>query len=223
MTTSHPALPVSPNPLAPAQAIKLHYSPLSGHNHRVQLFLSLLGLPVELIYVDLVNKAQKTPQFLTKNPFGQVPVLEDGALILSDSNAMLVYLAAKYGNSQWLPQEPVAAANVQRWLSLAAGLLAFGPARARMVTVFKAPFDAADAIARAETLFAVMEQTLQITPFLTGEMATIADIANYAYTARAPEGNISLAPYPHIRAWLTRIESLPGFIPMAKTAADLQT
>jgi len=102
-------------------------------------------------------------------------------------------------------------------------VLASGPAAARRVVVFKAPLNAAEAIARTRDLFAVMEQQLQKAPFLTGGEPNLADIANYTYAAHAPEGNVSLAPYPRLRAWLGRIEALPGFVPMATTAVGLAT
>ncbi|MFX5085475.1 glutathione S-transferase N-terminal domain-containing protein, partial [Acinetobacter baumannii] len=76
------------------------------------------------------------------NPFGQVPVLEDDGVVIADSNAILVYLAKKAGRGDWLPEDPVGAAAVQRWLSVAAGELAYGPAAARLVTVFGAKFNA---------------------------------------------------------------------------------
>ena len=210
-----------PTHLHPAQPIKLYRYVLSGHSHRVELFLSLLGLPVELIEVDLAAGAQKTVEFLEMNPFGQVPVIQDGELTLADSNAILVYLANQYANEQWLPREPARAAAVQRWLSVAAGLVAFGPAAARLITVFKAPFNAEEVVARANGLFAVMEKDLQNSAFLVGTNPTIADIANYSYIAHAPEGNISLAPYPNIRNWLARIEALPSFVPMVKSSVGL--
>lgn len=208
-------------PARPAQPIKLHRFRLSGHSHRVELFLSLLDLPFELIDVDLAAGAHKTPAYLQMNPFGQVPVIQDGNVTLADSNAILVYLASKYANERWLPREPVRAAAVQRWLTVAAGLVAFGPAAARLVTLFKAPLNAAEVIGRANGLFAVMEQELQKSAFLTGDTPTIADIANYSYIAHAPEGNISLTPYPHLRNWLARIEGLPRFVPMVKSAVGL--
>jgi glutathione S-transferase len=79
----------------PARPIKLHRYGLSGHSHRVELFLSLLRLPYTLIEVDLAAGAHKTQAFLQLNPFGQVPVIEDGEVTLADPNAILVYLAAK--------------------------------------------------------------------------------------------------------------------------------
>ncbi len=205
----------------PAQPIRLHRFFLSGHSHRVELLLSLLKLPYVLVDVALADKAHKQPAFLAMNPFGEVPVLQDGEVTLADSNAILVYLASRYDNGTWLPRDPVGAAAVQRWLSVAAGWVAFGPARARLATLFKAPVDAAEAIARAHELFVVMEQELQKTPYLTGATPTLADIANYSYIAHAPEGNVSLEPYPHLRRWLQRIETLPGFVPMAPSAVGL--
>lgn len=211
----------SPTSLRPTRPIKLYRYPLSGHSHRVELFLSLLDLPTELIDVDLAAGAQKAPSYLEMNPFGQVPVIQDGEVTLADSNAILVYIASKYADERWLPREPARAAAVQRWLSVAAGLVAFGPAAARLITVFQAPFNAEEVIGRANGLFAVMEKELQKSAFLVGDVPTIADVANYSYIAHAPEGNISLTPYPHLRSWLARIEGLPRFVPMAKSAVGL--
>lgn len=203
----------------PDTPIKLYSFPLSGHSHRVELFLSLLGLPTEVIYVDLPQGAHKQPEFLKLNVFGQVPVIQDGLVTLADSIAILVYLARKYDHGHWLPEDPVALAEVQRWLSVSAGLVAFGPAAARLVYVFKASYHLDEVKTRAYRLFDAMENVLQASPFLAGTQATIADIANYTYIAHAPEGGISLDAYPHLRAWLSRIEALPGFVAMNKTAA----
>jgi glutathione S-transferase len=201
--------------------IKLYRHPLSGHSHRVQLLLSLLGRPTELIDVDLRAGAHKQPQFLALNTFGQVPVIDDGGTIVADANAILVYLARKYGGETWLPSDPVGAAAVQRWLSVAAGQVAFGPAAARLITVFGARFDPADVIGRAHALLKVMDGELRRRSFLAGELPSIADIACYTYIAHAPEGNVSLAEYPHVRAWLARVEALPGFVAMQATPVGL--
>lgn len=206
---------------APAQPIKFYRFPLSGHSHKAELFLSLLGLPVEPIDVDLAGGAHKTPAYLAMNCFGQVPVIQDGDVTVSDSNAILVYLASRYGSENWLPRDPAGAAHVQRWLSVAAGQVAYGPCAARLITVFKMNFNPEEVIARAHALFAIMEKELAARPFLVGEHATLADVANYSYIAHAPEGNVSLDAYPAIRAWLARIEALPGFVPMPKTAIGL--
>jgi glutathione S-transferase len=203
--------------ISPVQPIKLYRAAASGHSHRVQLMLSLLGLPYELIDVNLAAREQKSPEFLALNPFGQIPVIQDGSVTVADSNAILVYLAQKYGADRWLPKDPALAARVQSWLTVAAGLLAFGPAAARASVLFGRPSNAEEIAARSQGLFTVMDQTLQSQDFLAGNQVTLADIANYAYVARAPEGNISLLPFPHIQAWLLRIESLPTFVPMLQS------
>ncbi|MCX2543432.1 glutathione S-transferase [Pseudomonas sp. COW5] len=205
------------------QAIKLYNFPRSGHAHRVELMLSLLQLPTELIFVDLAKGEHKQPDYLAINSFGQVPAIDDNGVVLADSNAILVYLAQKYGNGRWLPGDPVGAARVQRWLSAAAGPIAFGPAAARLVTVFGAKLNADEAITRAHNLLKVMDLELGKTPFLVGSEPTIADVSAYSYIAHAPEGNVSLDDYGNVRAWLARIEALPGFIGMPRTVAGLQT
>ncbi|MFO1340028.1 MAG: glutathione S-transferase [Burkholderiaceae bacterium] len=197
--------------------IRLYRYALSGHAHRVQLMLSLLGLPCELVDVDLAAGEQKTPEFLARNPFGQVPVIEDGEITLADSNAILVYLATAHDPSRrWLPAEPATQARVQRWLSVAAGALAAGPASARVAHLFNRPMSPqAPAIARQ--LFDRMEQHLANRAWLAAEHPTIADVALYSYTAHAPEGGISLEPWPNLRAWLQRVEALPGFVGMVRS------
>lgn len=209
----------TPQPTAP---IRLLGFKLSGHSHRVELMLSLLGLPFTFEAVNLMAKAHKSPEFLAKNPFGQVPVIEDGDVTLADSNAILVYLARRYGAPHWLPTEPVAAAEVQRWLSVAAGLLAFGPAAARIVVLFKSPQNPDEMVARAHGLLKVMDGVLSASPFLTGAQPSIADVANYSYVAAAPEGHVSLDAYPAVRAWLARIEALPGCVPMPQSPVGLR-
>lgn len=201
--------------------MKLYHFPLSGHAHRAHLFVSLLGLPHELIEVDLASGAHKTPEFLALNPFGQVPVLDDDGTIISDSNAILVYLAKKSGQSQWLPEDAKDSAAVQRWLSVAAGELAYGPAAARLITVFGARFNPDEVIARAHILLARIEAHLAGRDWLVGNGPTIADVALYSYIASAPEGNVDLSGYPGVNAFLRRVEALPGFVPFAKTQAGL--
>jgi glutathione S-transferase len=201
--------------------IKFYRFELSGHSHKVQLFLSILGLEVENIDVDLVGGEQKSDAYLALNRFGQVPMIQDGTVTVADSHAILTYLALAYADPSWFPQQPEQAAQVQRWLSVSAGQLAYGPCAARLVTVFGMDFNSAEVIARAHALLGVMDLELSERAFLVGDQPTIADIANYAYIAHAPEGNVSLQDYPHVRAWLSRIEALPGFVPMPKTAIGL--
>lgn len=196
---------------------KLYRFALSGHAHRAELFLSLLGENVELIDVDLAGGEHKSDAFLAMNPFGQVPVLDDDGTIVGDSNAILVYLAESRGAASWYPRDPKTRAQIQRWLSVAANEIANGPAAARLVTVFGAKLDHDRALKAAAALLNTMEGQLATRLFLVGDSPTIADIAGYSYIAHAPEGGVDLAPFPAVRAWLDRIEALPGFVAMQKT------
>lgn len=209
-------------PARSAQApIVLYRHVLSGHSHRVELFLSILNLPFVMVEVDLRRGEQKGAEFLAKNPFGQVPVIEDGQARLADSNAILTYLALKYAKQPWLPQDPEGAAAVQLFLSVSANQLVRGPAVARLVHVFGANRDLGAAQATAHALFKVLDAYLIQREFLAATVPTIADLANYTYIAHAPEGGVSLDGYPRIRAWLRRIEALPGFVPMQASCVSL--
>nr|WP_315392160.1 glutathione S-transferase [uncultured Duganella sp.] len=202
--------------------MKLYGFPLSGHSHRAELLLNLLDLPYEFEAMPLAGGRHRTPEFLALNGFGEVPVLEDGDVVLADSTAILVYLAAKYDASgRWLPRDPLGAARVQRWLSAASGKIAYGPAAARMVTVFGAKFDHDVVKGIAQRLLDVMERELEGRRYLVGEHATIADVAAFSYIAHAPEGGVALKPYPNIRAWLDNVRALPGFVAMPPTQAGL--
>jgi glutathione S-transferase len=202
--------------------MKLHHAPFSGHAHRAVLFLSLLGVKADLIQVDMRNGAHKTPEYLKLNPFGQVPVLEDDGLVINDSNAILVYLATKFGRKDWLPDDLSSLAKVQKWLSVAAGEVAYGLCAARLITVFGADFRADEVIARAHRILTLLNAELEAHPFLVGDRPTIADVALYSYVANAPEGNVDLTPYPDVLHWLARIEALPGFVAFPQTSAGLR-
>ena len=202
--------------------IKLYHYPLSGHSHKARLFLSLLGIETELIEIDLKAGEQKQDTFLKRNCFGQVPVLEDGQNTIADSNAILVYLARTYDKAkQWYPDTALGMAEIQRFLSISANQLVSGPATARLVNVFGAQLDKNHAMHIATALLSTFNNYLGERKWLVGKNASIADIANYTYIAHAPEGDISLEPYPRIRQWLGAIEKIPGFIPMQKTKVGL--
>ena len=204
-------------------AITLHGTRLSGHAHRVELLLRMLDLP--FVYRDAPAAVRATPGFLALNPLGQVPVLEDGGLVLADSNAILVYLARRYDPAgRWLPKSAEGASAVQRWLSIAAGEVSYGPAAARAIELWsmRPDVDAERAKATARRLLAFMEEHLAAPrQFLAAGHATLADLACYSYVACAPEGGIALDPYPAVRGWLARIEALPHFEPMPRSPAPV--
>ncbi len=197
-------------------AIVLHGTALSGHTHRVELLLLMLGLPYRFETADAA--VRRSDAFRALNPLGQIPVLQDGDLTLCDSNAILVYLVRRYApGTGWLPEEPFAAARVQRWLSIAAGEVMYGPAVARMATLWNMPGDPVRAGEIARQLLAFMDGHLTDRTFLAADHATIADLACYSYVAHAPEGRVPLDAYPAVRAWLARVEALPNFKAMPRS------
>ena len=195
------------------QQLKLYGSPLSGHCHRVELLLRMLGIPYEFIALSPEQRASEA--FLKLNPLRQIPVLEDGDVVVSDSVAIMVYLLKKYApGSSWFPDDPITASQIQRWLSIAAGELASGPNHARLMAVFGRPGHPDTIGQTSKRLLDFMDAHLIGRPYLVGDGPTIADLACYAYVAHAPEGGIDLAPYPSVRAWLKNVEALPHFKPM---------
>jgi len=194
--------------------IVLHEFAISGNCHKVRLLLSLLGVPYESHAVKAAEAEHKSPSFLKMNPFGQVPVLTDGEVVLRDSQAILVYLAGRYGSERWLPKDPVEMARVVAWLSAAANEISRGPSALRMHYKFGRAIDIAAAEDATAKLFGLLENHLLANEWLELGRPTIADIAMYSYVALLPEGRVDLEPYPAIRAWLARIQSLPGYVGM---------
>jgi glutathione S-transferase len=200
----------------PSTPIRLYQFPGSGNCHRARVFLSILGLPVELINLDRAANQHKDPAFMAKNPFGQVPLIEDGDVRLADSTAILVYLAKRYDDSgRWLPADAVGAAEVQRWLSVATGELTSGPLVLRRIKRMGiGDDDPVRAKAISDRLCALLDSHLTNRSFLVGDGPTIADLALYTYIALAPESGYPLDAWPQLLAWLKRVEALPGFIPV---------
>jgi glutathione S-transferase len=196
-----------------APTLILHGTKLSGHVHRVELLLRMLGLPYEFVPAPAEVRAGEAYRKL--NPLGQIPVLQDGELTLADSNAILVYLVKRYApDSAWLPDDAAGAAAVQRWLSVAAGELMYGPASARAHALWGMACDRERSVTVSARLLGFMEQHLATRSWLAGAGATLADLACCTYVAHAGEGGIALDPYPAVRAWLARVAALPGFFAM---------
>ncbi|MGE3530093.1 MAG: glutathione S-transferase family protein [Methyloceanibacter sp.] len=194
--------------------LKLHDLELSGNCYKVRLFCALLGLPLEVAPVDFLAGAHRKSPLIEQNPFGEIPILEDGGVVLRDSQAILVYLARKYGGEDWLPLDPAAMAKVVAWLMVAENEIARGPNDARLHDKFGFPIDAPVAREKAKRIFGLMESHLDKNDWLALGRPTIADVACMPYVALSHEGGLSLEPYPAIRAWISRIKSLPGFVGM---------
>lgn len=194
--------------------LKLHDLELSGNCYKVRLFCSLLGLEPKIEPVDFLAGAHKKRPLIDKNPFGEIPVFEDGEVTLRDSQAILVYLARKYGGENWLPLDPAGMAEVMSWLMVAENEIARGPNDARLHDKFGYKLDVKLAREKAARVLGLLEARLKNNEWLALGHPTIADIACMPYVALGHEGGVSVDTYPAIRAWIGRIKALPGFISM---------
>jgi glutathione S-transferase len=185
---------------------------LSGPTYKAGLTMSLMGQPFAYKHVDLRAGAHKQPDYLAINRFGQVPALVDGDLKLCQSGSILLYLADKFGKMGGKTAEEKA--RVREWLFWEFDRLAPNVYRPRAI---KRGFMKADDnvynlyTGLANDALKVLDAALAKSPFLVGDEATIADVAVYGDVAYAEEGAIDLGPYANVKAWMGRIEQLPGF------------
>jgi glutathione S-transferase len=196
--------------------ITLYGREISGNSYKARLLLSLLNLEYEWVRVDLMKGEHKSPEYLAKNPFGQVPFLVDGDIQLADAQAILVYLARQYGGEKWLPLDALSLAQIIRWLSTAAGEVRQGPENARLYYLFGAGtnINIERATQKSEFILTQLDQHLSDRPWLEFDRPTIADVAIYPYIALARDGKIDLDAYPRVLSWIERVKQLPGYIPM---------
>ena len=195
----------------------------SGNGYKVRLLLTQLGLAFEYVEKDIMKGETRTPEFLALNPNGRIPVLElDDGRHLAESDAILFYLAE---GTPFLPDDRFARADVLRWMffeqyshepyiAVARAWLHVLPGRKvdpeRLREKMEGGYQALD----------VMERHLATRRFFVGERYTIADIALYAYTHVAHEGDFHLGRYPNVRAWLARVATQPGHVPITQREFD---
>lgn len=194
--------------------MKLYDYEASGNCYKVRLLLSLLGLGYERVPVDLFKGEHKQPSFLRLNPRAQLPVLADGDTVIWDSMAILIYLARRHGDDDWLPVDPVGQARVAQWLAVSQNEILYGLARARAALCFQRPWNLDEAQRLGGQALDLLETALQNASYLASAKPSIADIACYPYVALAPEGGLALDAYPAVRHWIRRIQALPGYVPL---------
>ena len=199
--------------------MKLYDYILSPSCYKVRLMAALAGVRLDISPVDFHPGAEhRSPIMLAINPAGTIPILEDDGLLLTESSAMLAYLAASAA-PEWLGNgSAVETARVQQWLAFSARLTSsLGGARLHQMLLVPGNIDAlqkAGVAALRELEAGLVEQAIRGHRFLAGSWPTIADIACFPYVALAPDGNVSLDPYPTIRLWSRALRALPGFIEM---------
>ena len=194
--------------------MKLYDMALSGNCYKVRLFASLVGIEMDLEPVDLAAGEHKQSPFIDLNPWAKVPVLEDGEVVVRDSQAILVYLARRYGGHQWWPDSAAHQGEVMQWLSTAANEINHGPNAARLIDKFGYPLDKARALEVSARVLPLIEQHLSEHRWLAIGRPTIAECAVFPYIALGWEGGVTLAAYPAIRSWVKRVQALPGYLAM---------
>ena len=193
--------------------ITLYDSRFSLNCYKVRLLLALLGVPYTRHPVDIRKGEHRAPELLARNPFGQIPVLDTGALALRDSQAILVWLARRHGNEQWMPTQAEDEALVNAWLAASAYELRLGPYEARLRK--RAPFLCVTGDTQAnntERALRLYEERLRGRQWLALDHPTVADIAAFPSLAHASDGDVDLGGCPGILAWLDRVRGLPGFV-----------
>ena len=188
----------------------------SGNGYKVRLVLRQLGLPYELVELDIKTGATRTPEFLAKNPNGRIPLLEiPGQGYLSESHAIIHYLAE---GSPLVPEDRLERARVWQWLCFEQYNLEpnIGTARFWITSLGRSEAELGEKLVEkrrnGHAALAVLEQGLAGREFLVGDRYSLADIALYAYTHVAPEGGFPLEGYPAIRAWCARVAAQPGHV-----------
>lgn len=190
----------------------------SGNAYKVRLLLHQLSIPFERIEINILQKEAKTPEFLTINSNGRIPVLKIAEdQYLAESNAILFYLSQ---NTDFFPVDPWHQAQVMQWLFFEQYSHEPNIATARYwISILKQPEKYAEALVQKQkagyAALGVMEKHLNQHPFFVGDKYSIADIALYAYTHVAHEGNFDLSLYPQICAWLKRVENQPNYLAIA--------
>jgi glutathione S-transferase len=191
--------------------MKFYGAAVSGNAYKVGILLELLQVPHETVLIDFSKREHKSPEFLQLNPRGEVPVIEDGNVVLWDSGACLAYIARKHGGDKWLPADAAGMAAVMQWLSLAASEIQFGLQYARRGLMQKrwtaGTLEQGHAISRIA--LDAIDQRLQHNDWLALGRPTIADVACFPYVETAPESGLPLEPFPRIAEWLARCRALP--------------
>jgi glutathione S-transferase len=205
-------------PLERLSVMKLYNVAYSGNSYKVRLLLSHLGLPCDIVEVDILKGESRTPEFLKINPNGRTPVLDDNGFVLAESNAILAYLAR---GTKFLPEDRQGWAQVFQWLFFEQYSHEPYIATSRFWLQHKPDSPERDAILAARrdggwAALKIMEDDLGKNDFFVGNY-TIADIALFAYTHVSHEGRFPLDDFPKVRSWIERVRAQPGFTPMTGT------
>ncbi|MEO1373961.1 MAG: glutathione S-transferase family protein [Cyanobacteria bacterium J06635_10] len=187
----------------------------SGNGYKIRLLLTQIGMPFERIEINILEGETRTPEFLSKNPNGKIPVLEiGGSKYLAESNAILMYLSE---GTEFLPYDRYLKAQVLQWLFFEQYSHEPFIATSRYwVSILGKADEYQEALQEKReggyAALEVMENHLTEKTFFVGERYTIADIALFAYTHVADEGGFDLSRFKATGAWIERVKAQPRYI-----------
>jgi glutathione S-transferase len=183
--------------------MKLFAFTATPNNRKVVAFIKHYDLPVELVEISFKKHEQKTEQFLTINPMGRVPALQDGEFCLWESNAILMYLCECFPDLEASPKTARERADTNRWLHWQSSHfgLAIGAHRKE---------ETAEARKEIMPLLAVLDNQLAGNNFICGEISP-ADFAIGAYAITRAAEHVDFSSYPNIQLWRERVQALKGF------------
>jgi glutathione S-transferase len=193
--------------------ITLYDHPRSGNCHKIRLFLSILGLSYQSVFVDVLSGVNHEDWFDQINPLQQIPVLVEDGFIIQDSQAILVYLARRY-DDRWFSNDPWEASQIVEWLSFAAKEIANGLQASRLFYIADEGINIEAAQSKGRRVLAILDRRLTGRRWLCLDRPTIADLACFPYVALAREGKLPLDEYSQVRAWIRRIVDLDGYVAM---------
>lgn len=209
--------------------MKLYQFPFSPNCQKVVALAHEVGVPLDLVTVELFKGEARTPTMRAKNPNGKLPILEDGDFVLWESTAMLAYIAAKAGRTDLAPTTPRERAEVDRWTSWQNAH--FGPAIRKVaferivkkLVGLGAPDETVVKTGTAEfaTVATVFEQSLGTKEYVCGRL-TIADFDLAPFAALTESCGLDFDPYPRAKAWLGRMtarDSIKKTLAAAREAA----
>ena len=194
--------------------LRLHTTLASVNGYKVRILLSILDLEWEHVDVDMYGMEHKKEPFLSLNPFGQMPAMEDSGFVIADSHACLTYLGMKYGKGYWLPSDPEGAAKIAEWMSKSANEVHNGPwmARAKVRRPDAITLSDEEIHARCDHVLGLMEAHLGSNEWLAASHSTIADISCFAPILFLPDSGYRTDKWANVTAWLDRVRAIPGAI-----------
>lgn len=203
--------------------VKLYDLAFSPNCRKVRALAYELGIALDFERIDLLTGAQRAPAFLARNPNGRVPVLQDGDLVLWESNAILRYLAA---GTQLAPAERRLAAEVDRWLSWQLAHLAPAMSKVAFEKIVKPltrrgepdPARIAEGTAEFDQLTGILDAALAGREYVAGPLS-IADFALAGYYSIAQAAGLDVSRHARVESWLARMSARDS---MRRALSDAQ-